>query len=77
MRALQARARRRAERGRADEPGVAHARELRFDQVDAALLDERDAEQRLVGAIEDTADGGEHRDDSDDEQQHAGVRMLR
>jgi hypothetical protein len=31
--------------------------ELPFDEVDAALLDECHAEQRLIGVVEDAADG--------------------
>lgn len=58
-RPLKARARRRPEHGGADEAGVAQSGELMLDEVDAALLNERHAEQRLVRAVEDVADGVE------------------
>ena len=55
--ALEAGARRRAERCGADQSAVAQLAELRLDQVDAGLLHEGHAEQRLVGAVEDATHG--------------------
>jgi hypothetical protein len=41
----------------ADQSAVAQVGELRLDQVDAALLHEGHAEQRLVGAVEHATHG--------------------